>query len=59
ICLCDVMDTDMVRQLDCQHTFHSYCIAAWYLAEHDTCPICMHNFVINYCTISGPRQAHV
>ncbi|KAM5529823.1 hypothetical protein FOXYSP1_17667 [Fusarium oxysporum f. sp. phaseoli] len=39
ICLCDVMDTDMVRQLDCKHIFHSDCIAAWYLVEHDTCPM--------------------
>ncbi|KAK7571662.1 hypothetical protein V3481_018872 [Fusarium oxysporum f. sp. vasinfectum] len=39
ICLCDVMDTDMVRQLDCQQIFHSDCIAAWYLVEDDTYPM--------------------
>jgi recombinational DNA repair protein RecR len=59
ICLGEVKDTDMLRQLECQHTFHSDCIAAWYLAEHDTCPICIHNFVTDLCVLERPQQVHV
>ncbi|KAH7165119.1 hypothetical protein DER46DRAFT_506002, partial [Fusarium sp. MPI-SDFR-AT-0072] len=59
ICICDVKDTDMVRQLECQQTFHSDRIAAWYLAEHDTCPVCIRNFVVNDYMPQRPQQAHV
>ncbi|KAK2471204.1 hypothetical protein H9L39_17435, partial [Fusarium oxysporum f. sp. albedinis] len=52
-------DTDMVRQLDCEHTFHSDCIAAWYLANQDTCPICAHNFVPSKNMPQWPPQVHV
>ncbi|KAJ9419086.1 hypothetical protein QL093DRAFT_2353831, partial [Fusarium oxysporum] len=41
------------------HIFHSDCIAAWYLAEHDTCPVCIHNFVTNACRLERPQQIHV
>ncbi|KAJ9419495.1 hypothetical protein QL093DRAFT_2565559 [Fusarium oxysporum] len=34
-----------LRHLACEHTFHSECITTWYLAEHDTCPICAYNFI--------------
>ncbi|KAJ9419256.1 hypothetical protein QL093DRAFT_2356508 [Fusarium oxysporum] len=44
ICLEDIQDTDMIRHLACEHTFHSDCIATWYLAKHDTCPICAFHF---------------
>lgn len=59
ICLCEVNDTDVLRQLDCEHTFHSDCITAWYLAEHDTCPICIHNFVTDACRLERPQPVHV
>ncbi|TVY67866.1 E3 ubiquitin-protein ligase ATL31 [Fusarium oxysporum f. sp. cubense] len=44
ICLNVVKDTDLIRHLPCEHTFHANCIAAWYFAGHDTCPICADHF---------------
>ncbi|KAJ9419427.1 hypothetical protein QL093DRAFT_2364029, partial [Fusarium oxysporum] len=41
------------------HIFQSDCIAAWYLAEHDTCPVCIHNFVTNACRLERPQQVYV
>ena len=31
---------DGVQLLGCEHIFHSSCIAACYLAQRDTCPVC-------------------
>ncbi|KAJ9419937.1 hypothetical protein QL093DRAFT_2375662 [Fusarium oxysporum] len=59
ICIEGIQDTDMVRHLACEHTFHSNCIATWYLAKHDTCPICAVNFTSSKPVLQGPSQAHV
>ncbi|KAH7169836.1 uncharacterized protein B0J16DRAFT_351639 [Fusarium flagelliforme] len=59
ICLEDIQDTDMVRHLACEHTFHSNCIATWYLAKHDTCPICAFHFVSPKPVLQRPSQAHI
>ncbi|KAJ9413211.1 hypothetical protein QL093DRAFT_2510645 [Fusarium oxysporum] len=59
ICLEDIQDTDMIRHLACEHTFHSDCIATWYLAKHDTCPICAFHFASPEPVLQRPSQAHV
>ncbi|QJS76599.2 uncharacterized protein FOBCDRAFT_228553 [Fusarium oxysporum Fo47] len=59
ICLQVIQDTDMVRRLACEHTFHSECIATWYLAKHDTCPICAFHFVSPKPMLQRPSQVHV
>ncbi|EXK24559.1 hypothetical protein FOMG_18725 [Fusarium oxysporum f. sp. melonis 26406] len=59
ICLGAVEDTDIVRHLACEHTFHSECIATWYLAEHDTCPICAYDFMLSKPLLERPSQAHM
>ncbi|KAJ9419564.1 hypothetical protein QL093DRAFT_2369635 [Fusarium oxysporum] len=59
ICLEGIQDTDMVRHLVCEHTFHANCIATWYLAKHDTCPICAVNFASSKPVLQAASQAHV
>ncbi|KAG8360400.1 hypothetical protein FVEN_g2097 [Fusarium venenatum] len=59
ICLEEFTDTDNVRHLPCEHTFHSGCIAAWYLAAHDTCPVCAYDFVLARPPLQKPCQAHL
>ncbi|UZP45230.1 hypothetical protein NXS19_013042 [Fusarium pseudograminearum] len=59
VCLERLVDTDMVRQLPCGHTFHSGCIAAWYLAGHNSCPVCTCDFVIASPPLQKPCQAHL
>lgn len=39
ICLDDFQNGDKVRQLPCQHFFHSSCVDKW-LALNHTCPLC-------------------
>ncbi|KAH7193945.1 uncharacterized protein B0J16DRAFT_336274 [Fusarium flagelliforme] len=59
ICLEVVKGTDVVRHLACEHTFHADCIASWYFAEHDTCPICACRFSSPGPMPQKPRSAHV
>ncbi|KAM0920440.1 hypothetical protein ACQ4PT_007532 [Festuca glaucescens] len=54
VCLEDVREGDMVRQLPpCSHLFHVECIDLW-LCMHRTCPLCRCEL---YCLI-GPRVAN-
>ncbi|KAH7179001.1 uncharacterized protein B0J16DRAFT_374134 [Fusarium flagelliforme] len=56
ICLEEFSDADEVRHLACEHIFHSVCISGWYLAQHDTCPICNCDFVQ---ALQKPCEAHL
>uniref|UniRef100_A0ACD5YQ95 Uncharacterized protein n=1 Tax=Avena sativa TaxID=4498 RepID=A0ACD5YQ95_AVESA len=48
VCLEDLEDGEMVRQLPtCKHLFHVECIDMW-LHSHTTCPVCR-------CDLSPPR----
>ena len=43
ICQCDEYeDGDVVRRLQCRHTFHSECVDSW-LARKKSCPLCQRN----------------
>ncbi|KAF2875204.1 hypothetical protein BDV95DRAFT_591924 [Massariosphaeria phaeospora] len=47
ICACpwEWVDNAIVRLLECDHTFHHECIAAWFRAgrsNSNTCPVCRH-----------------
>ncbi|KAG8352511.1 hypothetical protein FVEN_g9632 [Fusarium venenatum] len=59
ICLEEFSDADEVRHLACEHIFHSVCISGWYLAQHDTCPICSCDFVHARAALQKPCQAHL
>ncbi|KAE8780180.1 RING-H2 finger protein ATL80-like [Hordeum vulgare] len=49
VCLEDLEDGEMVRQLPaCKHLFHVGCIDMW-LHSHTTCPVCR-------CDLSPPRM---
>ncbi|NWI15904.1 RN115 ligase, partial [Crypturellus soui] len=39
VCKEDYALAEQVRQLPCNHFFHSSCIVPW-LELHDTCPVC-------------------
>ncbi|KAG8411084.1 hypothetical protein J3458_016195 [Metarhizium acridum] len=39
ICLEPMLDEDEIRQLQCEHIFHSSCFGQWFFS-HDTCPVC-------------------
>ncbi|KAH8650686.1 hypothetical protein BGZ61DRAFT_375647 [Ilyonectria robusta] len=45
ICLEAMRDSDTVRRLSCRHSFHSGCIASWYLTHHYTCPLCISRYI--------------
>jgi hypothetical protein len=44
ICLDDFADGDQLRQLPCQHRFHTVCIDPWLTEKSSQCPLCKANF---------------
>lgn len=42
VCQCCFDDGDEVKELPCEHEYHTECIDQW-LADHDTCPLCSHS----------------
>ncbi|KVH97514.1 Zinc finger, RING-CH-type [Cynara cardunculus var. scolymus] len=46
ICLSKVEDDDEIRELRCDHFFHSNCLDKWFSYRHTTCPLCRDNLVV-------------
>ncbi|KAK1374538.1 E3 ubiquitin-protein ligase RHA2B [Heracleum sosnowskyi] len=40
VCLCEINETDEIRELQCQHYFHGDCLDKWIAYRHSTCPVC-------------------
>lgn len=40
VCLSDFEDGEMVRKLNCKHTFHRDCLDKWLEEYLATCPLC-------------------
>lgn len=40
ICLVEFDENDEIRQLRCDHVFHSECIDPWLLNGKAVCPVC-------------------
>ena len=40
ICLCELEDGNMIKELRCKHIFHSECIDPWLINERAICPVC-------------------
>jgi hypothetical protein len=57
ICLDPFAVGDLLKQLPCNHCFHSTCISKW-LAERSTCPVCQQctNTKQPRTRVSGPRN---
>lgn len=45
VCLCSIEEGDEVKELRCEHVFHSECLERWtgYRHHHATCPLCRHS----------------
>ncbi|KAJ1949109.1 hypothetical protein FBU59_001290 [Linderina macrospora] len=46
ICLDEIREGDVVRDLPCPHTFHSRCIDRWLLFQSSVCPLCKRDTLI-------------
>ncbi|ORX67472.1 hypothetical protein DL89DRAFT_45159 [Linderina pennispora] len=46
ICLDEIREGDVVRELPCPHTFHSRCIDRWLLFQSSVCPLCKRDTLI-------------
>lgn len=40
ICLEDFVDGDLVRDLNCSHSFHAHCVDVWLMEKSASCPLC-------------------
>ncbi|CAN0877058.1 E3 ubiquitin-protein ligase RHA2B [Linum grandiflorum] len=40
VCLCELSQGELVRELDCRHVFHKGCLDGWLRRCNFTCPIC-------------------
>ncbi|TFB01911.1 Transmembrane domain-containing protein [Trichoderma ghanense] len=62
ICLETLRDDDPIRLLQCDHIFHSLCLAKWFLKKHETCPLCKASFMRSpdkpKSPVQIPERAH-
>jgi hypothetical protein len=40
ICLDQILDDHLVRDIRCYHGFHAQCLDDWYSRGHHQCPVC-------------------
>ncbi|KAM4067515.1 ring finger domain-containing protein [Hirsutella rhossiliensis] len=52
ICLENLQDVDVIRQLCCGHIFHAECIQKWFLKQHSICPLCKSCFMSGAHTVN-------
>jgi len=45
VCIEEYNEGDQLRQLPCQHEFHTECILPWLTERHSSCPLCKHDAV--------------
>jgi hypothetical protein len=45
ICIEEYGEGDKLRQLPCQHEFHTECILPWLTERHSSCPLCKHDVI--------------
>lgn len=45
ICIEEFVQGDTLRQLPCEHEFHTECIIPWLTERHPSCPLCKHSVV--------------
>ncbi|CAJ2676998.1 unnamed protein product [Trifolium pratense] len=60
VCLSEFEEGDIVRNLNCEHTFHKDCLDKWFLQDQycATCPLCRNkvlsdDFASKYCLLQN------
>nr|XP_004504040.1 probable E3 ubiquitin-protein ligase XERICO [Cicer arietinum] len=64
VCLSDFEEGDIVRNLNCEHTFHKDCLDKWFLQDQyycATCPLCRNNVLPDdvaskYCLLQNQEN---
>ncbi|GLT34532.1 hypothetical protein SLA2020_090410 [Shorea laevis] len=68
VCLCKIEEDEEIRELRCNHIFHSVCLDRWLQYKHSTCPLCRNSFApsrivaqvevlfFNYCSFNSRDQ---
>ncbi|RHN42975.1 putative transcription factor C2H2 family [Medicago truncatula] len=66
VCLSEFEEGDIVRSLNCEHTFHKDCLDKWFLQEQycATCPLCRNkvlsdDVVSKYCLLQNQVEFDV